>query len=291
MKVSGFSFIKDAVLYDFPIVEAITSVLPICDEFVIAVGESSDGTIELIKSIDSDKIRIIETVWKNPGQKGEHVLAEETNKAFAAVAENSDWAFYIQGDEVVHEKYLDTIRQAMRELKDDPLVDGLLFKYHHFYASYDYIGASSNWYQHEIRVIKNNRDIYSYRDAQGFRKGNNEKLNVVPIDAYVYHYGWVKDPLVMQRKNEQSTKYGYSRDWNNVNEGDIREFDYGRYLNNLSLFKDSHPEVMKRYIAKKNWTYKYDMSMNRFNLKDGFKRFFKKYLGLDFYYSNYVIRK
>jgi hypothetical protein len=122
------------------------------------------------------------------------VLAQETDKAFAGVSGDSDWAFYIQGDEVVHEKYLDTIHESMQEYKDDFRVDGLLFKYLHFYGSFDYVGASSKWYKHEIRVIRNDPSIYSYRDAQGFRKGNNEKLVVKPVDAYVYHYGWVKEP-------------------------------------------------------------------------------------------------
>ncbi len=291
MKVSGFSFIKNAVLFDYPIVEAIKSILPICDEFVIAVGDSDDGTLDLIRSIDSDKIRIIETVWSKPGQGGEHALAAETNKAFAAVSEDSDWAFYVQGDEVVHEKYLDTIRQAMILYKDDPTIDGLLFKYLHFYGSFDYVGDSSYWYNHEIRVMKNDKSIYSYRDAQGFRKGNNEKLIVMPIDAYIYHYGWVKEPETMQRKSALSTLYGYNGSWNKVNKGEEGEFDYSRHVNKLSQFNGTHPEVMKQRIAQKNWKYEYDLSMNRKSLKDGFKKFCRRYLGLNLYYTNYIIRK
>ena len=175
MKVTGFSFIKNAVKFDYPVVEAIRSVLPLCDDFIIAVGQCDDGTQKLIESIDKSKIRIVTTVWDETLSKGGQVLAVETDKAFSHIPEESDWAFYIQGDEVLHEKYLDTVYDAMKRYKDDPGVDGLLFKYLHFYGSYDYVGASSNWYKHEIRVIKNDKSIYSYRDAQGFRKGNNEK--------------------------------------------------------------------------------------------------------------------
>lgn len=49
MKVCGFTFIRNAEKYDFPIVEAITSILPICDKFVVAVGESEDNTRAIIK--------------------------------------------------------------------------------------------------------------------------------------------------------------------------------------------------------------------------------------------------
>ena len=62
MKVAGFTFIKNALIYDYPIVEAIQSILPLCDEVVVAVGKSEDKTLELIQSIHPSKIRIIETV-------------------------------------------------------------------------------------------------------------------------------------------------------------------------------------------------------------------------------------
>lgn len=168
MKVSGFSFIKNAIKYDYPIVEAITSILPICDEFVVAVGKSEDDTLSLIQSIDPHKIRIIETEWDESLREGGRVLAVETDKAFKAISKDSDWAFYIQGDEVMHEKYLPVVKNAMEKFNNDSSVDGLLFNYLHFYGSYDYVGSADNWYPHEIRVIKNNPSIYSYKDAQGF---------------------------------------------------------------------------------------------------------------------------
>src|SRR5512133_592938 len=170
MRVSGFTFIRNAIKLDYPVVESIKSILPVCDEFVVAVGNSSDDTLDLIRSIGDSRIRIIETEWdESPEMKtGGRVLAVETDKAFRAISPDSDWAFYIQGDEVIHEKYLDNIYASMESWKDDKMVDGLLFNYLHFYGSYNYIGVSPKWYNHEIRIIRNNKSIYSFRDAQGF---------------------------------------------------------------------------------------------------------------------------
>ena len=123
-----------------------------------------------MQNIDPEKIKIVKTQWDESLREGGRVLALETDKAFAGVAKDSNWAFYIQGDEVVHEKYLDTMYEGMLKYKDDWRIDGLLFKYLHFYGSYDYVGASSKWYKNEIRVIRNDKSIYSYRDAQGFGK-------------------------------------------------------------------------------------------------------------------------
>ncbi len=287
MKVSGFSFIKDAIKYDYPIVEAINSVLPICDEFVIAVGKSSDSTLELIKSIPSEKIRIIETEWDEANREGGRVLAIETNKAFAEVAADSDWAFYVQGDEAIHEQYLDEVHNAMLKYKDDGRVDGLLFNYLHFYGSYDYVGSSSKWYNREIRVIRNDKSIYSYRDAQGFRKGENKKLNVKPINAYMYHYGWVKDPRVMQQKQENFNKYWHDDQWMDENIAKVEEFDYAN-IDQLQHFTGTHPKVMQKRIATKNWKFDFDLSMNKTSRKEKIKRFLSK-LGIETGYRNYKI--
>ena len=62
VKISGFSFVKNAVKLYYPVVESIRSALPLVDEFVIACGDSEDGTTELIKAIGDSKVKIIDTI-------------------------------------------------------------------------------------------------------------------------------------------------------------------------------------------------------------------------------------
>ncbi len=289
MKVTGFTFIRNAIKYDYPIVEAITSILPLCDDFVVAVGNSEDGTLDMIRNIAPGKIKIIETVWDDSLRTGGKVLADETDKAFRAIGADTDWCFYIQGDEVVHEKYHDAIREGMLRWKDDKKVDGLLFKYLHFYGSYDYVGTSSNWYPNEIRIIRNDKSIYSYRDAQGFRKGNDEKLRVKPLDAYVYHYGWVKEPAAMQRKQLVFHKLWHDDEWLEKNVAKTAEFDYASHIDALELFRGTHPKVMQKRIADKNWKFDYDISFNRLSMKERLKKFAENRLGMKLSYRNYKL--
>jgi hypothetical protein len=286
MKVTGFTFIRNALIYDYPVVEAIRSILPVCDDFVVAVGNSDDATLQLIRQIDPAKIKIVETVWDDKLREGGRVLALETDKAYQAIGNDTDWAFYIQGDEVVHEKYLEPIREAMLKWKDHPEVDGLLFDYLHFYGSYDYVGSSGKWYPHEIRVVRKSGNIYSYRDAQGFRKGENQKLHVKPVDAYVYHYGWVKEPAAMQRKQENFNKLWHSDNWVDKNVAKSNEFDYSG-IDALELFQGTHPRVMLDRIAKKNWKFDYDLSYSNLSMKDQFKKWLRKYTGIEIGYKNY----
>ena len=286
MKVSGFTVIRNAIKYDYPIVEAIQSILPLCDEVVVAVGNSDDNTLELIQNIDP-KIRIIETIWDDSLREGGRVLAVETDKAYAAISADSDWAFYIQGDEVIHEKYHPAILASMQKYKGDLKVEGLLFNYKHFYGSYDYIGSSLSWYLDEIRIIRNRKDIFSYRDAQGFRKLPNQKLSVKKIDAYVYHYGWVKAPEVMQKKQESFHKMWHDDSWVEENVVKAVEFDYQSKIDQLKLFDETHPLVMQKRIADKNWKFEYDISYNKIRMKDRLKNLLRNYLNIDIRYKNY----
>src|SRR5882672_3291665 len=147
MKVTGFTIIRNAIKYDYPVVEAITSILPVCDEFLVSVGNSEDGTMDLIKKINSPKIKIMESIWDDKLREGGKLLSLETNKVFDAIDKSSDWCFYIQSDEVIHEKYLESIGRAMEQFKDDKTVDGLLFNYTHFYGNYNFVGNSRSWYR------------------------------------------------------------------------------------------------------------------------------------------------
>ncbi|NJN42100.1 MAG: glycosyltransferase family 2 protein [Flammeovirgaceae bacterium] len=289
MKVSGFSFVRNAVKFDYPVVEAITSILPLCNEFVIAVGNSDDHTLELLKSIHSDKIKIIHTEWDDTQRQGGRTFALETDKALQAVAHDSDWCFYIQADEVVHEKYHEVIQNAMIEFKDKNEVDGLLFNYLHFYGSYDYTGEAYRWYRREIRLVKNNRNIYSYRDAQGFRKKVNEKLNVKLIDAFIYHYGWVREPKAMRGKQRNFNHYYFDDKWIDQNVPKTEIFDYSG-IDALKKFEGTHPMVMHKRIDSMNWKFDHDISKKNFKVKDRFKRWVEKWFGWRIgEYRNYKI--
>lgn len=264
MKVSGFTFIKNAVKYDFPFIESVTSILPICDEFIIVHGDSEDDTAKLIESINSPKIKVYNTVWNPELRKGGLILSEQTNVALSKTT--GDWCFYIQGDEVVHEKYLDNILNEMKNNIDDKQVEGLLFKYLHFYGSYNYVATSRQWYRNEIRIVRNNIGVQSYKDAQGFRL-NDKKLNVKAIDACIYHYGWARPPQAMQSKVKYFHSLWHSKDWIEKNVKDSVEFDFST-TDTIELFKEIHPKVMEKRIINQQSNF----ILGNQKIKKGFKK-------------------
>ena len=263
MKISGFTIIRNAIINDYPAVEAISSILPVVDEMVVAVGKSDDDTEGLIRSIGSDKIRIIESDWDLSQLPGGKVMAIETDKAFGQIAADSDWAFYIQCDEVVHEKYHEIIRKACEQHIANREVMGLVFHYLHFYGTYDYVGDSRRWYNKEIRIIRNDKRIYSFKDAQGFRMDDKKRLPCKLIDASVYHYGWVKDPVLMDRKLRNLSSNWMGKSMKERIEKMEGVFDYSEF-DSLTKFTGTHPVVMQKRIAAKNWDIQIDIRKKRF---------------------------
>jgi hypothetical protein len=288
MKVSGFTIVRNAIKFDYPVTEAIQSILPLCDEMIVAVGKSDDGTLELIRSINSDKIKIIETIWDETVREGGKLLAIETDKALTAISADSDWAFYIQADEVLHEKFLPIVKEAMLNWKDNKQVDGLLFNYTHFFGSYDYVADSRKWYRNEIRVIRNDKSIASWLDAISFRRGGN-KLRVKPIDASIYHYGWVKSPKAQQEKQKSFHKMWHDDEWMNKNISPSKQFDYSN-IDSLQKFSATHPNTMTERISKKNWEFDYDLSKKNLSFKTAVLHCIEKITGWRIgEYKNYKI--
>jgi len=278
MFVSGFTIARNVLKADYPLREAVFSILDLCDEFVIAVGNSDDSTLDLVQSFNHPKIKIIETLWDDTMRTGGRVLAMETDKAKAVVNPKADWLFYLQADECVHERDLPLIRAAMEKHLNNPKVEGLLFDYLHFYGSYDYVGDSRRWYRQEIRVIRNRQDIFSYRDAQGFRKLPNEKLTVASSGACMYHYGWVKHPDAQQQKQLQFHRLWHDDEFMQKNMAKAERFDYSN-IDSLQQFEGTHPAILQERIARMNWQFDFDISQKNMGVKSRLLHIIEKLTG------------
>ncbi|HCV42462.1 MAG TPA: glycosyl transferase [Bacteroidetes bacterium] len=253
MKVSGFSIIANATRYGYPVVEAVSSILPLCDEFILNVGKSDDETLVLVNTISSPKLTIIEREWDMGLRDGGRLISIETNHALERCT--GDWCFYIQADEVLHEKYYPTVHSSMKRYLGDESVEALQFGYKHFYGSYDFYQDNfRGWYVKESRVIKRHPDIVSWGDGMDFRHRDNSKPKARRIDAEIYHYGWVRPPRVMYTKNIGFHQLYYSNDEEVKQIVPSVEQTFND-LGHLKRFADTHPAVMKERIAAFDWQF------------------------------------
>ncbi len=260
MKISGFTFVRNSLVFGYPLYESIHSLLPLCDELIVAAGKSDDDTIPFLNNILNSKIKIIETEWDHNLHKAGMVYSQQTNIALNACS--GDWCIYLQADEVLHEEDYDMLIDEIKSVDLNPNIDGLLFRYLHFYGSYDYIGAGRQWYRREIRAFRNTGNIVSWGDAQGFRKKTNlkfDKLRARQTAVRVFHYGWVKPPEVQKIKFSMTQTYYHDDVEININEAKkLGSFDYSSAYE-LEKFNGKHPEIMNNRLQKdKYWADLFD---------------------------------
>lgn len=269
MLISGFTFIRNGLLLQYPFVESIKSMLPICDEVVVVVAHSTDETQAAVAAIGDARIRIVNSPWDENLRSQGKLLAQLTDLALSHI--KSPWGLYLQSDEVLHENDLPAIRKAACHYLDDDVTDGLLFSWYHFIGNYNYIvrPGSRGIYGHEVRLIKTGRGIFSFRDAQGFRRrlpsGKVVPLRVRTVPAHIYHYAKVRGP-----EQEQQRMRVFSRLWHDDTWIE-RHFADNRYSYRLPYalvrFTGTHPAVMQERIALTTWPFSPEQAQIRIPLK------------------------
>lgn len=245
MKVSGFTFLRNAQRLGYPFLASIRSVLPIVDEFVIALGDGEDETEQLLRQLAEPKLRIIPTRWN------EHIQSDYSVKGFVYGQQKSvalfncsgDWAFYLEGDELVHENDLPKIRGAMERYLNDSRVEALAFDYLHFYGNANTYAWSPRWYRTEARIIRNTIPVWGPEGLFFVVLGTHKKgryPRAAHTGAMIYHYGWVKTTSQRQAKREDNARH-----WQNVAKFvDSAEID----PHVLRPFTGAHPKVIQDWL-------------------------------------------
>lgn len=256
MFVSAFTFCRNLVKLDYPFLESIRSVLPIVDEFIVVVGDSEDDTLNQIESIQDPKIQIVKTVWDMKLKQDGLIYSQQTNIALEHCRPFGDWAIYIQGDEVLHEKDLPEIRKSMEQYKNDREILGLMMRYYHFVG--DYWSIDPWAYRRALRIVRPGGLVRSVGDAVGFARssdglyiGKKEKSLWRYANGRVYHYGWVKDPRILKEKFLNRVLWY----WEGVpTEEDKKSLNSDTYIpenyNILKVFKGTHPNVMQDRVSQ-----------------------------------------
>ena len=242
--LSGFTIVRNAVKLDYPVLPAIRSILGICDEVVVNVGKSEDGTRDLIASLGDPRIRILDTEWDF--SRGSGALSIETNRAMAAC--RGAWGLYIQADEVLHETGAAILVADLREWHGDPGVEGLLVDYVHFYGDFDTIATNRHWYRREVRCVRLGGKVRSYEDAQGFRVGPElRRVRARATGARMFHYGWAGPSQAVQRKLAASKEiFTEAVDRLEARAARRHGLDWTPLLR---PYRGTHPEAAQEWIA------------------------------------------
>jgi glycosyltransferase involved in cell wall biosynthesis len=234
----------------YPFVPSIRSLLALCDEVIVNVPKSTDDTLEAIRSLNDPRIRIIESEWNPKQGLGGKILSHHTNLALDECT--GDWCVYIQGDEVLHEESIPSMRRAMERELQNPAVQGLLVDYTHFYGSYWTEVYSFGWYYQEVRAVRRDPAIRSVGDAQGFRTHDHQKLRVKHSGGRYFHYGRALKPDDAWRKHANLRAVFANQEAAAETARPARVY---RDDQKVKPFKGTHPAVMRDIVAAADWTY------------------------------------
>lgn len=251
MKISGFTFIRNGNALGYPFVPSIRSLLPLCDEVIVNVPRSTDGTRETVAAIGDPKIRIIESDWDEKQKVGDPIMRKHTDLALAQCT--GDWCVYIQGDEVLHEATIPAMRATMERELNNAAVQGLLVDYTHFYGDLWSEVYSFGWYYKEVRVVRRDPKIRAHGGAQGFRTTDDEKLRVKNSGGRYFHYGYALEPSQARIKvGNLASVYGNE---NLVKETTARPQRFYDDDQKVKPFTGTHPATMREIVAAANWRY------------------------------------
>lgn len=257
LSISGITFVRNGIERGYPFLEAIRTLSQLCDEVVVAVGDSTDGTREAIAEANIPNVRILDTHWDDTNHQGGTELARQTMIALRNAI--GTWCLYLQADEIIHEDDYALLREEIKKADRDPKVEALLFRWLHFYGTYDYIGVGRQWYRREIRAFRNTGKVISWGDAQGFRtrddRGRVRKLRARQTEVRIFHYGWVRPPQAWKAKH-----VAFHRLYNAESPPPFDTPDgFPHICYELAPFQGTHPAVMQRRIEHdRSWTAQFD---------------------------------
>ena len=300
MKVSAFTYVRNGLHFDYPFIEAIKSVLPLVDEFIVVIGDSTDGTRDAVNALHDERIRIVDTIWDPQMLSGGLVFAQQANIGLDNISKDADWIFHIQADELIHEKDLNLIKKAMQHYLHDEQTEGFLFSFINFFGDYWHYAPSRRFHQHEIRILRNSPHYRSYKDSQGFRWFNDpsqqltekgRKLSVRKLEAHIYHYSWSRSITKLKTKR---IEFG-NRYYGDTNTAELIKNDYDGFYDKieydyLKKFNRIHPVLMQKRLDAQDWKFVYDPSKNNMSAKEKALKLLEDFTGKQFFtYKNYKL--
>lgn len=270
----------------YPFIQSIQSILPIVDEFIVALGPCDDDTEEMLVSLQEPKLKIIHTQWNEKMKDRGYVYGQQ--KMIAQFNCTGDWAFYLEADEVVHEDDLERIVDAMKRYRDDDEVEALLFDYIHFYGNQNSYLWSPGWYRRAPRIIKNS--IRSYApDGLFWLVLEKNKIGRYPKAAHtgatMYHYGWIRSEEQMNLKSAQVQQY-----WDKKH----TQIDYSQIPQSIICeFKGVHPEIVQKWLPPAEGIFQADpdYSLNQKEKKHQYMLELEKLFGLELSKKHYKLVK
>jgi len=248
-KLAGTLFVYNGKSQDYCYIEAINSLLQLCEHTFVVDAGSNDGTAEEIwddfgVNQEFTFIRLDGTEWRK--EKGKEKLNYFTNIAIRAAQEAGyEYQFNLQSDEIIHEKSYPEIMKAINTGAEGFMTKRInLWKtpFHQLNVPHDKLPCSTEI----VRLAKTNYRSYGDAESVAVDNVNFDYLNKIDI----WHYGFVRDKKIMKDKVIHMQEQVFGVDHDKKLDG-LDYFEPDRWFNpntELKLIDYPHPHIMKEWI-------------------------------------------
>jgi len=252
MKLAGTTFVRNAIQFDYNIIETITCLLECCDRVFVVDAGSDDGTTELIEAIDNPNLVLIKRTkeeWDAQQGTGQTKLCYFTDIAIeAAMSEGFEYHIYIQADEILHESSYPEIRKAIATGAEAFLTTRVNL----WQDAYHQLNVPQERKPCSTEIIRLAKTIYrSHGDAESLAVPYAESYHLKGIE--IWHYGFIRKKEVMKDKiiNMQCNVFEMQDYDKKLNDCDV--FDSTLWFNDddLELINKPHPKIMKEWVKSR----------------------------------------
>lgn len=195
IRLSGFMALKNGVSLGYPFVEAILSLLPACDEFVVSEGYSEDDTyawLERLRQRHPSKIRLHRRRWPEGMTGGEAIGKVQTA---ARKLCRGHWAYLLQADEIMPPENTSYLRDVCRARGLGERIVG-----RRRFGSYrvDFVHVLDNFqridpspgYRWAIRLVRNRPFVHSGGDGWQMQGLGCSLIGTAALPRPVVHVGY-----------------------------------------------------------------------------------------------------
>lgn len=194
MRLSIYTFVKDALYFDYHLLDMLRHHLPLADEIVVSEGYSSDRTYEAIRDFDPKVI-----VHRNRIDATEPKSWLRRAKDSARVRCTGDWCLLLDCDEFIPEWEFERLRRFIETTPHDIAAA----RYTHFYGNYKvYYHHPERGFPPPIKQVlhRNLPDIEILGDGSDVRRRNGDASNVAPEQFECHHFGEVRKASRLRHK-------------------------------------------------------------------------------------------
>lgn len=193
-KISAYICVRNAIELDYCLVAGAESLIPVADELVICDGESTDGTLDLIKDLMArdSRVRMVTYPWTNPHNVPDFWVNWLN---FARNTLRHPMQLTIDADEVLAAQSYPAILELAAQNRS------AMFHRLNFWQDAEHLAPENRCCGTMVARMGPSNLYMPSDEPHPAQRENVRKYAVEDDRLLIYHYGFIRDPQAFVRKS------------------------------------------------------------------------------------------